>query len=60
MRPAEVDMLVGDPTKARERLGWQPDVKFDGLVDMMVDADIETVQREIDRGETSPEMKLRS
>jgi GDPmannose 4,6-dehydratase len=60
MRPAEVDMLVGDPSKARERLGWQPNVKFDGLVDMMVDADIETVQREIDRGETAPEMKLRS
>jgi GDPmannose 4,6-dehydratase len=60
MRPAEVDMLVGDPTKASEKLGWKPEVTFEGLVDLMVDADLETVQREIDRGETAPEMRLRS
>jgi GDPmannose 4,6-dehydratase len=40
MRPAEVDMLVGDPTKAREILGWQPKVGFRELVEMMVDADL--------------------
>lgn len=40
MRPAEVDLLVGDPTKAREVLGWQPKVGFRELVEMMVDADL--------------------
>jgi GDPmannose 4,6-dehydratase len=41
IRPAEVDLLVGEPAKARERLGWAPTVDFDGLVRMMVDADLE-------------------
>jgi GDPmannose 4,6-dehydratase len=40
IRPAEVDVLVGDPTKAREVLGWKPTVDFPGLVAMMVDADL--------------------
>src|SRR5688572_17087176 len=40
MRPAEVDLLVADPTKARERLGWTPNVDFRQLVEMMVDADL--------------------
>jgi GDPmannose 4,6-dehydratase len=40
MRPAEVDLLVGDPTKAREQLGWSPKVGFRELVEMMVDADV--------------------
>lgn len=40
-RPAEVDLLVGDATKAREKLGWQPSVTFEQLVHMMVDADLE-------------------
>ncbi|MDF1479173.1 GDP-mannose 4,6-dehydratase [Leifsonia sp. H3M29-4] len=40
MRPAEVDLLVGDSAKARERLGWQPKVGFAELVAMMVDADV--------------------
>jgi GDPmannose 4,6-dehydratase len=39
-RPAEVDVLVGDATKARERLGWAPTVGFTELVEMMVDADL--------------------
>ncbi len=39
LRPAEVDLLVGDPTKAREVLGWEREVDFAGLVAMMVDAD---------------------
>ncbi len=40
-RPAEVDLLVGDPTKAREVLGWTPTVHFTQLVQMMVEADLE-------------------
>jgi GDPmannose 4,6-dehydratase len=40
LRPAEVDVLVGDATKARERLGWAPTVGFAELVKMMVDADL--------------------
>jgi len=39
-RPAEVDLLVGDPSKARERLGWEPTVRFHALVQMMVEADL--------------------
>src|SRR5215207_10033099 len=39
-RPAEVDLLVGDPTKACERLGWEPTVRFHSLVQMMVEADL--------------------
>jgi GDPmannose 4,6-dehydratase len=40
VRPAEVDLLVGDPTKAREELGWTPTVDFRALIEMMVDADL--------------------
>ncbi len=40
IRPAEVDLLIGDPSKAKARLGWEPSVDFRGLVVMMVDADI--------------------
>ena len=40
-RPAEVDLLVGDPSRARAVLGWEPKVRFDGLARMMVDADLE-------------------
>lgn len=43
MRPAEVDLLVGDPTKAREQLGWEPKVGFEELIAMMVDNDLEEV-----------------
>ena len=43
MRPAEVDLLVGDPSVAREKLGWKPDVDFPTLVRMMVDADLNVV-----------------
>lgn len=41
MRPAEVDLLVGDPSKAKKHLGWTPEVNFRQLIEMMVDADIE-------------------
>jgi GDPmannose 4,6-dehydratase len=40
MRPAEVDLLIGDASKARERLGWKPTVGFAELVQMMVDSDL--------------------
>jgi GDPmannose 4,6-dehydratase len=40
LRPAEVDHLIGDPTKARRVLGWEPSVSFEQLVAMMVDADL--------------------
>jgi GDPmannose 4,6-dehydratase len=45
IRPAEVDVLCGDATKAREKLGWEPEVGFEELIKMMVEADLETVQR---------------
>jgi GDPmannose 4,6-dehydratase len=45
VRPAEVDMLVGDPTKAMEQLGWRHDVDFYGLIEMMVAADLDTLSR---------------
>jgi GDPmannose 4,6-dehydratase len=45
IRPAEVDLLIGDPTKAKKELGWQPSVDFRGLVEMMVDADIAALSR---------------
>ena len=44
LRPAEVDHLVGDASKARAKLGWRPTVDFEGLVRMMVDADLERLQ----------------
>jgi GDPmannose 4,6-dehydratase len=40
-RPAEVDLLVADPSKAKAKLGWEPRVSFQELVAMMVDADLE-------------------
>jgi len=44
-RPAEVNILKGDYSKAKRKLGWKPVVKFEGLVKMMVDADIEILKR---------------
>ena len=46
MRPAEVDLLVGDPAKARERLGWRPSVDFRTLVATMVEADLALVRKQ--------------
>jgi GDPmannose 4,6-dehydratase len=45
IRPAEVDFLRGDATKAREKLDWEPQVGFDELIKMMVEADLEAVQK---------------
>jgi GDPmannose 4,6-dehydratase len=44
-RPAEVDLLIGDASKAREKLAWKPSVTFEGLVERMVDADLEIERR---------------
>ena len=46
LRPAEVDHLIGDASKARAQLGWQPTVDFKGLITMMVDADLHRLQSE--------------
>ncbi len=48
-RPSEVDLLIGDATKAKEKLGWQPRVNFDGLVKMMYEADLEVEAAEARR-----------
>jgi GDPmannose 4,6-dehydratase len=45
IRPAEVDLLVGDASKARRVLGWQPEVSFPQLIRRMVESDLETIQR---------------
>ena len=45
-RPAEVDLLVGDAAKAEAQLGWRPRTRFSQLVEMMVDHDLETLQRQ--------------
>lgn len=46
IRPAEVDMLIGDCSKAKSVLGWEPKIKFADLVSMMVEADIMRIERE--------------
>lgn len=46
-RPAEVDVLIGDYSKAKEKLGWQPKTLFKDLVKIMVDADVERLQRHL-------------
>jgi GDPmannose 4,6-dehydratase len=49
VRPAEVDLLISNPRRAREELQWTPRVGFDELVRMMVDADVDLVSRGADR-----------
>ena len=46
-RPAEVDLLVSNPRKAHRQLGWSPKVSFDGLVRLMVDSDMQRVEKEL-------------
>lgn len=46
-RPTEVDLLIGDASKARTKLGWEPRVKFDELVKLMVDADVTAVEKQL-------------
>jgi GDPmannose 4,6-dehydratase len=47
VRPAEVDLLLGNATKAREKLGWKPEVDFKNLIKMMVDADLEKIKNDV-------------
>jgi len=49
-RPAEVDFLMGDYSKAKKKLGWQPRTKFQDLVSIMVEADVKKVEKEIKEG----------
>ncbi|MEO0837058.1 MAG: GDP-mannose 4,6-dehydratase, partial [Cyanobacteria bacterium J06642_3] len=54
LRPTEVDLLIGDPSKARKKLGWEPSVDFEGLVKIMVDADMTAI------GLTTPDGNVQS
>jgi GDPmannose 4,6-dehydratase len=51
VRPAEVDLLISNPRRAREELGWRPRVSFPELVRMMVEADVALVARETVRAD---------
>jgi GDPmannose 4,6-dehydratase len=44
LRPAEVEHLIGDATKAREKLGWEPRTSFEEMIRLMVDADLELLR----------------
>ena len=44
-RPTEVELLIGDPAKAKQKLGWEPKTKFVDLAKLMVDADVELLKR---------------
>jgi GDPmannose 4,6-dehydratase len=54
VRPAEVDLLIGDPAKAKQQLGWKPEVSFPKLVEMMVKADLERL-----KASAAPDVKAR-
>jgi hypothetical protein len=58
-RPTEVDLLIGDPSKAREKLGWRHPVSFDELVSEMVDADLALMRRRAEFGTAHPESEQR-
>jgi len=50
MRPSEVDLLIGDPSKAKTKLGWEPTVSFENLVQRMVENDLRLESQKIQRG----------
>jgi GDPmannose 4,6-dehydratase len=54
LRPAEVDELVGDSSKAKRDLGWEPEVSFEQLIRMMVDADLTLLARDAAAGRVHP------
>lgn len=56
-RPAEVDILLGDSSKAREKLGWKPEVSFEEMIHMMVDEDIKRVKAELNAKEFRNSLK---
>jgi GDPmannose 4,6-dehydratase len=47
LRPAEVDRLLGDPTKAKAKLGWQSEVTLEEMIREMVDADLKRIHKEL-------------
>ncbi|NJL37915.1 MAG: GDP-mannose 4,6-dehydratase [Leptolyngbyaceae cyanobacterium SM1_4_3] len=53
LRPAEVDLLIGDPTKAKQKLGWEPSVTFEQLVKLMVEADLKALGLSSNNGSAS-------
>jgi GDPmannose 4,6-dehydratase len=55
LRPAEVDFLIGDPSKARQNLGWEPTVSFVDLIQRMVEADLKLAEQERRFGTRAPE-----
>jgi GDPmannose 4,6-dehydratase len=55
-RPAEVDLLLGNPAKARQKLGWEPEVSFEQLVHLMVDSDLAQLSHSLKSGQTAPRM----
>lgn len=57
LRPAEVDLLLGDITKAKDRLGWSPKTKFEDLVGLMVEADLKRAAFEARHGQESVEIR---
>jgi GDPmannose 4,6-dehydratase len=57
-RPTEVDMLLGDASKAKKQLGWKPSVRFKELVKLMVDADLEAESRKPHASDTSTQHEL--
>jgi GDPmannose 4,6-dehydratase len=57
-RPAEVDLLVGDASKAQRQLGWKPKVHFRELIQQMVAADLGLVEEEMGLRPATPESKI--
>lgn len=54
LRPAEVDLLIGDANKAREKLGWEPSITFEDLVKLMVQADLHALGLDNGNGKVTP------
>jgi GDPmannose 4,6-dehydratase len=50
-RPSEVDLLIGNPAKAKKNIGWEPKVRFEELVQIMVDADLALAKTNAGKGE---------
>jgi GDPmannose 4,6-dehydratase len=50
LRPAEVEHLIGDASKAKNKLGWEPEVSFERLIEMMVDSDLALLEAQRARG----------